>query len=138
MEIVVDGYTFLFYSSLITIAVSGLLIVLGILFVKFGYKDYHKRSMLTAFILALIFVVLYLVKSSLYPPQKYSGNYRGIYLFILWSHTLFATVNFPMAIVTIYLALKERFDRHKKIAPYTAAVWIYVALTGWIIRAFLL
>jgi putative membrane protein len=42
-----------------------------------------------------------------------------------------------MAIFTIYLALKERLERHKRIAPYTAGIWIYLALTGWLIRAFL-
>jgi len=42
-----------------------------------------------------------------------------------------------MVIITIYEALKNRFDRHKKVAPYTAGVWIYVALTGWLIYFFL-
>lgn len=138
MEIVVDGYAILFYSSLITIAVSGLLIVFGILLVKFGYKDYHKKAMLSAFFLAVIFVILYLVKAYLFPPQKYIGGYRTFYLFVLWSHSILSIINFPMAIFTIYLALKERLESHKRIAPYTAGIWIYVALTGWLIRAFLM
>jgi len=40
-------------------------------------------------------------------------------------------------VATLYLGLKGRFDRHKRIAPYTAGVWIYVALTGWAIYFFL-
>ncbi|MFQ5329520.1 MAG: DUF420 domain-containing protein, partial [Thermodesulfobacteriota bacterium] len=32
--------------------------------------------------------------------------------------------------------LKERFDKHKRIAPYTAGVWLYVAITGWAIFLF--
>lgn len=132
-----DVYRFLLYSSLMTIGASGLLIISGLFFIKTGHKDYHKKAMLSASFLALIFVVLYLIKSSQFPPQKYAGNYRLLYQFILWSHTFLSAANIPMAIITIYLALKEKLDIHKRIAPYTAAIWIYAAITGWLIRAFL-
>jgi len=126
----------LLYTSLATIGLSGLCIITGIILISKGHRLYHKKVMLSASIFAIIFVVLYLIRSSLFPPERYAGEYRTLFLSILWSHTLLAMVNFPMAGYTIYLALRERFDRHKRIAPYTAGVWLYVAITGWAIFLF--
>ncbi len=126
----------LFSGSRLTIALSGLLILVGVILIKTGNRDWHKRAMMTASVLALIFVVLYLVKSAYFPPKKYAGDYRGLYLFILWSHTLLSLVNLPLAVITVYMALKHRFDRHVRIAPYTAGVWVYVAASGWLIYFF--
>ena len=128
--------TVLFTGGQAIIAVSGLLIISGLVFIKWGQKEYHKRSMIAAAFFALIFVVFYLVRAALFPHAKYTGDYRSLYLFILFSHTLLAVVNGPLAVVTIHRALKGDFDRHKRIAPYTAGIWIYVAATGWSIFAF--
>jgi putative membrane protein len=133
----VDLHTFLVYTSLVTIGTSGLFILSGILIILLGKRDWHRRAMLTASAFALVFVSLYLVKSSLYQPKKYGGDYRTLYFLILWSHTGLAALNLPMAVYTIYLGLKERFERHKRIAPFTAGLWIYVAVTGWLIYFFL-
>lgn len=38
---------------------------------------------------------------------------------------------FPsLALVTVYLAARWRFGRHKTIARWTLPVWMYVAVTG--------
>jgi uncharacterized membrane protein YozB (DUF420 family) len=39
----------------------------------------------------------------------------------------------PMVLVTVSRALKERFDRHRKIARWTLPVWLYVSVTGVIV-----
>ncbi len=125
------------YGSLVAIATSGLFVISGVILIRLGYRDYHKAAMLSASMFALIFVILYMIRSSLFPHAIYTGSYRALFLTTLWSHTLLSIVNFPMAATTIYLAVKKRYDRHKKIAPYTAGVWIYVAFTGWLIYFFL-
>lgn len=130
-------YEILTILSLISIGLSGLLILTGIVLIKLGLREFHKRAMITASVLALIFVILYVIKSALYPPKHYTGNYKNLYYFVLWSHTILAILNFPLAVYTIYLGLKGKYDRHRKIAPVTAAVWIYVAVTGWMIYFFL-
>ncbi len=104
--------------------------------IKTGHRDYHKKAMLMASFLAVIFVILYIARTSLFSVERYAGEHRGIYLSVLWSHTVLSLVNLPLAIITVYLAFKGRFDGHKKIAPYTAAVWIYVAASGWTIFLF--
>ncbi len=130
-------YEFLTYGSLITIGLSGLLILTGLILIKLGKRELHKKAMLTASFLALAFVILYLIKSSMYPPKKYTGNYKTLYYFVLWSHSILAMINFPLAVYTVYLGLKGMYEKHKRIAPITAIVWIYVAVTGWMIYFFL-
>ncbi|GAB6066126.1 DUF420 domain-containing protein [Aquifex pyrophilus] len=130
-------YEVLTWLSLITIGLSGLLILTGLFLIKTGRRELHKKAMLTASFLALIFVILYLVKSSLFPPKKYTGEYKTLYYFVLWSHTILAIINFPLAVYTVYLGVKGLYDKHRKIAPITAVVWIYVAVTGWMIYFFL-
>ncbi|NPA32110.1 MAG: DUF420 domain-containing protein [Aquificae bacterium] len=121
----------------LSIGLSGILVILGLVFIKLKKKELHKRAMLGASFFALVFVVLYLIKSSLYPPRQYTGEHRTLYLFVLWSHTVLSVVNFPLVAYTLYLALRGNYDKHKKIARITAFVWLYVALTGWMIYFFL-
>ncbi|MFN3976951.1 MAG: DUF420 domain-containing protein [Aquificaceae bacterium] len=128
--------------SMLTIAVSGIAIIVGIFLIKLGKREAHKRAMITASIFALIFVFLYLLRNflqaqGLVPVGKYTGPYKGLFLFILWSHTFLAIINFPLAVMTLRYAFKGVFERHKRIAPITAFVWIYVAITGWLIFYFM-
>lgn len=115
------------------IALSGILVIIGVILIKSGKKDLHKRVMISATVLALVFVVLYVIKSSLFPFGKYTGEYRSIFLAILTSHTILSVLNIPAVIITIYHAFKGNFEKHKRIAPYTAALWVYVALSGWLV-----
>jgi len=130
-------YSFINYLSLITIGISGISVLLGLFFIKTGRRELHRKAMITASLFALIFVGLYLIKTALFPTSKYSGPYKSLFLFILWSHTALAIVNFPLAVITLRYALKGVFEKHKKIAPITAGVWLYVVITGWIIYFFM-
>jgi len=118
------------------IAISGLLIITGVASILLGYRGLHKRLMLAACLFAVVFVVMYVVRSSMFPHTPYTGQWRGLYLSVLWSHTVMSLVNLPLAVATVYLALKGRFDGHRRVAPFTAAVWVYVAATGWSIFLF--
>ncbi len=134
--------TFITLLSMLTISVSGIAIVLGVFLIKSGRREAHKKAMITASVFALIFVFLYILRNilqaqGLVPVGKYEGPHRGLFLFILWSHTTLAIVNFPLAVITLRYAFKGVFERHRKIAPITAFVWIYVAVTGWLIFYFM-
>ncbi|MEJ5338384.1 MAG: DUF420 domain-containing protein [Aquificaceae bacterium] len=134
--------TFVTILSMLTISISGLAIVLGVFLIRAGKREAHKKAMITASVFALIFVFLYILRNvlqaqGLVPVGKYEGPYRGLFLFILWSHTALAIVNFPLAVITLRYALKGLFEKHRKIAPITAFVWIYVAVTGWLIFYFM-
>ena len=61
------------------------------------------------------------------------GLSRALYFTILISHTILAAVVVPFILITLARALKGSFARHKKIAPYTWAIWMYVSVTGVVI-----
>ena len=46
---------------------------------------------------------------------------------------LLAAAIVPLALITLVRALKQRFDKHKRIARWTLPIWFYVSLTGVII-----
>ena len=131
------SYELLTALSLITIGASGILILTGLYLVKTGRRELHKVAMLTASFFASLFLVFYLIKYFSYPPEPYEGPLKGLYLLILVSHSILATLNLPLAAVTVFFGLTNRLSKHRKIAPITAAVWVYVAVSGWLIFAFL-
>lgn len=131
------SYQVLTMLSLISIGLSGALILTGLVLIKLGHREWHKRAMLSASALAILFLVFYGLKYFLYPPKPYDGAMKGLYLFILISHSIMAVINMPLAGITLFFGLKGRYEKHKRIAPITAGVWIYVALTGWLIYLFL-
>ena len=36
----------------------------------------------------------------------------------------------PLVITTLVFALREKFDRHRRIARWTYPIWLYVSVTG--------
>lgn len=99
----------------------------------------HKRLMLTAVGLSVVFLVSYVLYHATSESQKYVGEglLRGVYFFILISHILLAIAIVPLVLVTLNKALLERFDKHRKIARITFPIWLYVTFTGVLVYLFL-
>jgi len=116
---------------------SAVLIGTGLYFIKRGRQQAHKRMMLTAFATSTLFLISYLyyhlVLRAGVTRFQGQGLSRPVYFLILITHTILAAVVVPFVLVTLARALKGRFDRHKKIAPYTFAIWMYVSVTGVVI-----
>lgn len=116
---------------------SAVLIGTGLYFIKRGRQQAHKRMMLTAFATSTLFLISYLyyhlVLRAGVTQFQGQGLSRPIYYLILVTHTILAAVVVPFILITLARALKGRFDRHKKIAPYTFAIWMYVSVTGVVI-----
>jgi uncharacterized membrane protein YozB (DUF420 family) len=116
---------------------SAVLIGGGLYFIKRGREQAHKRMMLAAFATSSLFLISYLyyhlVLHAGVTRFQGEGLSRPIYFTILFSHTILAAVVVPFVLITLARALKGRFDRHKRIAPYTWAIWMYVSVTGVVI-----
>lgn len=95
----------------------------------------HKKLMLTALILSVIFLLSYVTYHALTESTSYGGEgiIKTVYLFILLSHILLAIAIVPLVLISFSRALTERFDKHKKIARITLPIWLYVTLTGVIV-----
>ncbi len=95
----------------------------------------HRFVMLTAFACSVAFLVSYLYYHSQVGSVRFqgTGTIRTIYFSILISHTILAAAVPFLAAVTLYRALRERFDRHRKLARWTLPIWLYVSVTGVVI-----
>jgi uncharacterized membrane protein YozB (DUF420 family) len=116
---------------------SGVLIGSGLYFIRKRRVETHKRLMIAAFITSTLFLISYLyyhlVLRAGVTHFRGEGLSRPVYFSILISHTFLAVVVVPFILITLYRALKGKFARHKAIAPYTFAIWMYVSVTGVVI-----
>ncbi len=114
---------------------STVFLLLGYYFIRQKRKVLHKRMMITALIASCLFLISYLVYHSNVGSVRFTaqGTVRTVYFAILISHTILAAAVPPLAIITLVRALRERFDKHKRIARWTLPVWLYVSATGVII-----
>ena len=113
-------------------AVAAVLLVAGYSFIRSGRREAHKRCMLAAFGCSVLFLVSYLYYHSQVGSVRFQGQgmVRILYLSLLLTHTvLAATVPF-LALITLVQGLRERFDRHVRIARWTLPIWLYVSVTG--------
>jgi putative membrane protein len=111
---------------------TAVLLTVGFLLIRAGKVRWHRRAMITAFILSCVFLVSYVLYHSQAPSARFGGEgwVRGTYFAILISHVTMAPVVLPLALYTVARALLGDFDRHRRIARWTLPAWLYVAVTG--------
>lgn len=95
----------------------------------------HKSCMGLAFASSTVFLVSYLIYHARVGSVPFQGRgwIRPIYFTLLASHTILAAAILPLALITLSRALREQFDRHKRIARWTLPLWLYVSVTGVIV-----
>ena len=113
-------------------ATSAVLLIIGIALITRGRKEAHQRCMISAFAVSTLFLAGYLFYHFNAGTTRYSGTGwpRRVYFPLLLSHTVLAVAVPPLAITTLFLALKRRFDLHRRIARITFPIWLYVSVTG--------
>jgi uncharacterized membrane protein YozB (DUF420 family) len=122
-------------------ALSSVFLMAGFYFIRSKQISRHRRSMLSAASLSTLFLVSYLSHHALRTyyfgvgPTKFTGEgiARPIYFTVLTSHTVLAALVGPFIILTLWRALKGRFEQHRKIARLVFPVWLYVGITGVIV-----
>jgi putative membrane protein len=113
-------------------AASAIFLVLGFFFIRRRNIRAHKTCMLSAFATSTIFLVCYLTYHYFHGTTHFrgEGGVRTFYFVLLGSHTVLAVLIVPLALVTLYRAWRQRFERHKRIARWTLPLWLYVSVTG--------
>ncbi len=111
---------------------SALLLICGFYFVRRRNIPAHRACMLSAFGTSVVFLICYLTYHYFHGVTRFPGHgrIRTAYLTLLGSHTILAVVIVPLVLTTLYRALKNRFDLHRRIAVWTLPLWIYVSVTG--------
>lgn len=111
---------------------SGVLLVLGLIAIRSGKIERHRAIMLSNLGLAVAFLVVYVTQTVMVGHERFPGEgwLRNVFLTILGSHTLLAVSLLGLVPRTVYLALKGRFEQHRRIARVTISIWLYVSATG--------
>lgn len=137
-------------------SIIAVLLLLALMAVKNKNYLLHKKLMITALVLSVIFLVSYiahhlLAGEAIYGDADHDGilsdaeklavsGSRNLYLIILLSHIFLAGIILPFILFTAYRALIAEFPKHKKLARITWPLWFYVAVTGpvvyWMIHSY--
>jgi uncharacterized membrane protein YozB (DUF420 family) len=120
-------------------ATSALLLTSGFIMIRKRRIQAHRACMLSAFFVSTAFLISYVtyhirVGNVLFQGQ---GWIRPVYFTLLISHITLAIVILPLALITLSRALREQFDRHRRIARWTLPLWLYVSVTGVIVYVML-
>ena len=116
-------------------ATAATLLVFGLAAITNGRRELHKRLMVSAFAASAVFLVGYVLYHYAHGDTRYEGEgaIRIVYFTVLITHVLLSIAMLPMILGTFYLAARERFATHKKLARWTLPIWLYVSVTGVVI-----
>lgn len=116
-------------------AVSLVLISFAYIAIKSGNKERHKKLMVSALSVSVVFLISYLYYHGKigHVPFEGVGFVRPVYFTILFTHIGFAAVCLILIIFTVLRAIMGQFERHKKIARITFPIWAFVCVSGIIV-----
>jgi uncharacterized membrane protein YozB (DUF420 family) len=120
-------------------AASATALMVGFYFIRRRVVDAHRRSMLTAVGASALFLVFYVTRVVLTGTHEFAGEgaARVVYLTVLGTHMVLAVVVLPFVLRLLYLARRERFAEHKRLARFVFPVWAYVSVTGLLVYVLL-
>ena len=120
-------------------ATSAVLLVLGYAAIRRRDVHAHRRFMVAAFVVSVVFLASYVryhvaVGSVPFPG---TGWIRGVYFAVLIPHVILAAAIVPLALATFRLACRRRYRRHAGLARYTLPLWLYVSASGVVVYVML-
>jgi putative membrane protein len=117
-------------NSLVAVLLLG-----GLFSVKSKNYLLHKRMMMTAMLLSVLFLVSYIAHHLFAGETAFGGEgtIRTVYYLILFTHIPLAGLILPFILFSAYRALIGEWSAHKKLVRYTWPIWFYVAVTGVIV-----
>lgn len=140
-----DPHLFAAFNAIAN-SVVAILLIAGLVSVKRKNYRLHKKIMLAAIVISVLFLISYVCHHLLSGESKFgdlnhdgilsseekieAGSLRYLYYFILITHIPLAGIFLPFILFTAYRALSGDYQKHKKIARITWPIWLYVAITG--------
>lgn len=114
---------------------AAVLLLIGWVHIRRGRRAAHRAAMLAACAVSTLFLASYVVYHANVGSRPYGGTglLRVVYFTVLITHIVLAAAIVPLVAVTLVRALRERFDRHARIARWTLPLWLYVSATGVVI-----
>jgi uncharacterized membrane protein YozB (DUF420 family) len=116
-------------------SLATVLLAAGWIFIRRGQWRAHRAAMISAFTVSTLFLICYLTYHWLvgHVPFTGQGAVRTVYFAILITHILLAVTVPVLAIAMFVLALKGRWEAHRRLGRITMPIWLYVSVTGVVI-----
>ena len=113
------------------------LLIAGWSAIRRDLRERHRKIMLANLVVACAFLVLYVTQVIIEGHQRFPGDdwVRSAFLSLLGTHTVAAATLLLLVPITVYRALRQRFEAHRRIARVTIVVWLYVSSTGVMVYA---
>ena len=113
-------------------SIVAILLLAGLFAVKQGNFLLHKKIMISALALSVLFLISYICHHLFTGDTHYggTGSVRYIYFIILITHIFLAAIVLPFILFTAYRALVAEWQPHMKLARITWPIWFYVSVTG--------
>ena len=114
---------------------SAVCIIIGIILIKNGRRESHRKLMFGAFAFSTLFLISYIVYHHFHGDTSFPGTglIKPIYFFVLISHIGLSAIVLPIVLITFAFALSSKYTLHRKIASLTFPLWLYVSVTGVIV-----
>ena len=137
-------------------SVVTVLLLTGLWAVKQKRYRLHKKIMITAIALSVLFLVSYICHHLFAGETRFGdidhngiisadekalgGSLRIVYYVLLGTHIPLAGIILPFILFTAYRSLTGEYQKHKKLARITFPIWLYVAISGvvvyWVISPY--
>jgi len=140
-----NPHVFASFNALVNSCVA-LLLIAALIAVKNKHYLLHKKIMVAAIILSVLFLISYICHHLFSGETKFgdlnhdgilsrdeklsSGSLRYVYYAILITHIPLAGIILPFILFTAYRALSGDYKKHKKLSRITWPIWFYVAISG--------
>jgi protein SCO1/2/putative membrane protein len=113
-------------------ALATVLLLSGWFAIRSGKRVLHARLMRAAFVTSTVFLACYLYYHATAIETRFPGTGlpRTLYFALLLSHVLLAVLSLPLVLRTLWLAHREDWVRHRRLARVTFPIWLYVSVTG--------
>jgi putative membrane protein len=114
---------------------SGVLLMIGWVFIRRGDVRRHRLSMLGAVTTSSLFLIFYVTRFTITGTHAFAGVgvAKTVYLGILFSHITLAILIVPCVLRLLYLVWRERFQDHRRLARWVFPAWLYVSITGFVV-----
>ena len=113
-------------------SISLVLLVFGFVMIRKGHVTAHKRAMVTAFGVSVLFLASYLTYRFSVGDKKFGGQgwVRLVYFTVLIPHVILAATVPVLASRLLYLGFRGRIAAHKRLARIAWPIWVFVSISG--------
>ena len=120
-------------------SIALVLLVAGFACIRAKRVVAHRRLMVSAFCVSILFLITYLTYRFMVGDKRFGGQgwVRPVYFFILFTHIPLAALVPVLASVTLWRGWSGQIEKHRRIARITFPIWVYVSVTGVLVYLFL-